>query len=107
MSDQPEQNFSITIEGQPVNVLYCPNYFVTADYAHFEFTSPQEGRRIPMSTTGYRSHFSPMWEVREAPSIEEYIHQLAHVLTHAKAAPEPEDDDEDDRADEGQQLSLF
>jgi hypothetical protein len=84
-------------------VHYWPRYFITADYARFEFTSPlQPRRRIPVSETGYRSHFSPMYEVQAAPNMEEYGRALA--LTFMGITPCTGDDDEQEQ---GEQLDLF
>ena len=81
-------------------VHYRPHYFAIADYAHFEFTSRyQPARRIPVSDTGYRSHFSPMHEVEAAPSVEEYAHRLVLALMRIN----PNESDEE----EGSQLPLF
>jgi hypothetical protein len=99
---QLDMTFTLTIEAQDIMVRYRPRYFVTADYAHFEFTSPHEPkRRIPVSETGYRSHFSPMHEIEAAPSIEEYARMLLLTLIHAKSSPD------EDGEDEGSQLELF
>jgi hypothetical protein len=71
-SINPKLRFTITLDGQTVNVRYRPRLF--ADRGHFEFTASQPGHRIPMSQTGYRSHFAPMCEIEAAPGIEEYAH---------------------------------
>ena len=58
------QYFSLTIEGQQIDIAYTPNKY--ADHGHFEFHSPhQPPRRILISETGYRSYFAPMWKVEE------------------------------------------
>ena len=99
---QQEITFTLTIDAQEVRVRYRLHYFVTADYGHFEFTSPSEPRRrIPVSETGYRSHFSPMHEVEAAPSVEEYALALARALMTSAACPE-ENAESDDR-----QFALF
>jgi hypothetical protein len=57
-------------------VKYVPDWMV--DMGHFEFKSPhQPPRRIPVSETGYRSHFAPMDEVDGATSPEEYARDYA------------------------------
>ena len=99
---QQDMNFTITIEAQDIAVHYRPRYFATADYAHFEFTSPHEPRRrIPVSETGYRSHFAPMHEIEAAPSVEEYARVLVLALMGAKSSTD------DDGEEEDGQLSLF
>jgi hypothetical protein len=100
---QPEMTFTLTVDAQEIRVHYWPRFFITADYARFEFTSPhQPRRRIPVSETGYRSHFSPMHEVEAAPSVEEYGHALVLALMGVK----PRTDD-DDQQEQGEQLDLF
>jgi hypothetical protein len=43
------------------------------DVGHFEFRSPHEPpRRIPLSETGYRSHFASMEDVESASSPQDY-----------------------------------
>ena len=100
---QSEMIFTLTVDAQEIRVHYWPRYFITADYARFEFTSPhQPRRRIPVSETGYRSHFSPMHEVEPAPDVEEYARALVLALMGAK--PLSEDDGEHEQ---GEQLDLF
>jgi hypothetical protein len=100
---QTEATFTLTVDAQEIVVRYRPRYFVSADYAHFEFTNPHEPRRrIPVSETGYRSHFSPMHEVEAAPSVKEYARAL--VLALIGAAPPTEEDEE---PEQGEQLALF
>ena len=44
----------------------------------FEFRSPHEpARRIPVSETGYRSHFAAMSEVEDAASPKDYARVIA------------------------------
>jgi len=94
--------FTLRIDSQDMLVHYRPRYFATADYAHFEFTSPHEPRRrIPVSETGYHSHFAPMHEIEAAPNVETYARAVALAIMGAKPC---EDDDEFERTD---QLTLF
>jgi hypothetical protein len=100
--DVQEMTFTLTIDSQDILVRYRPHYFVAADYAQFEFTSPHESRRrIPVSETGYRSHFSPMHEVEAAPSVKEYALALVRALMVSPTCPE-EKVEGDDR-----QFALF
>ncbi len=74
-------------------------------YGHFEFTSPHEPRRrIIISETGYRSHFSPMFEIEEAPGLEAYAHALALGILRQKPAPAWDGEEE---GEEPAQLGLF
>ena len=99
---QQEIRFTLTIDAQDMVVHYHPRYFVAADYAHFEFTSPHTPcRRILVSDTGYLSHFSPMHEILAAPSVEEYARAVALAIMGAK----PCTDDANEA--EGGQLALF
>ena len=93
--------FTLTIDAQEMRVEYIPNRFTSFPVGHFQFFSPHEPRRrIPVSKTGYRSHFAPMPEIRP-PSPQEYAHALA--LIHAGSAPQTDADE----ADDGDQLTLF
>ena len=99
---QEDLTFTLTIEAQEILVRYRPRYFIAADYAHFEFTSPHEPRRrIPVSETGYRSHFSPMHEVEAAPSVEAYARAVALALMGATQS------DDEDTEDFSKQMDLF
>jgi len=90
--------FIITVDAQEMWVCYHPRRF--ANYAHFEFKSLHNPRRrIPLSETGYLSHFSPMHEIEAAPSVEAYAEALAAALMGMKFSPDDEDT--------GDQFSLF
>lgn len=81
MTSQPErhQSFPLIYDGQPMIVCFTPYRF--SDYGHFEFRSPHSPpRRIPVSETGYRSHFAPMQEIEQGPDIETYVKILIRVL---------------------------
>jgi hypothetical protein len=61
-----------------------------ADTGHFEFRSPHEPpRRIPISETGYRSHFAPMDDVEASTSPQEYMRAIfwrcSRIATHCSA----------------------
>lgn len=91
-----KSTFRITVEAQPMVVSYAPNYF--AGMAHFEFRSPHKPpRRIPVSETGYRSHFVPMDEVKAASSPEEFAREEANYLFRSQCQ----------RAKDPRQLALF
>jgi len=99
---QQDMTFTLTIEAQEIVVHYWSQYFVTADYARFEFTSPHEPRRrIPVSETGYRSHFAPVWEIAEASSVEEYAYAVALTLMTGIS------NGDDAGESQGSQLALF
>ena len=92
--------FRLVIEAQEMIVTFEPNWSEGEfAFGHFEFRSPHEPpRRIPVSETGYRSHFAPMDEVRAAASPKDYARELvlASISQTAKGAKS------DDR-----QLPLF
>jgi hypothetical protein len=46
-----------------------------------------------------------MWQIREAPSVEEYARAVALMLM--KRRPRPDDDEADEPVDDRQQLALF
>jgi hypothetical protein len=96
--------FSLLIDGQEVRINYKPDYIHFPDLnlrvAHIEFLSPHEpSRRIPVSETGYRSHFAYMSQIEAAPSLEDYIRAVAQAIMNTKG--KRTNDNEDD------QLSLF
>jgi hypothetical protein len=83
------------MEEQEMLVDYTPNY-MTGSYpvGHFEFQSPhQPRRRIPVSETGYRSHFAPMSDIEAESSPEEFARLVARAFTrrarHDESDPQP------------------
>jgi hypothetical protein len=69
--------------------------------AMFEFRSPHKpARRIPVSETGYRSHFADMSEIEDAASPEDYA-RLVVLNFIRRASPASI------RAAENVQPSLF
>lgn len=97
-----QRTFRLVIEAQAMSVTYRPYYLGGQDpYGHFEFRSPHKPpRRIPVSETGYRSHFAPMAEVEAAPSPEDYARAVALAIIGWE--PTGETDEASDR-----QLALF
>jgi hypothetical protein len=78
-------------------VTYQPNWMT--DVGHFEFRSPEEPpRRIPVSETGYRSHFASMEDVKASSSPQDYAREVALALI----APRHQSKDTD-----SDQLPLF
>ena len=83
-------------------VSYEPNWS-DGEFAcgHFEFRSPHEPpRRIPLSETGYRSHFAPMSEIAQYAKPEDYALEFVRACldTATKTG---------DRTPSPDQLSLF
>ena len=92
MTSQPERHpsFPLICDGQPMIVCFTPYRF--SNYGHFEFRSPHSPpRRIPVSETGYWSHFAPMHEIEEAPNPETYAEALARALIH-QGRKKPDDE---------------
>jgi hypothetical protein len=79
--------FTLVVEAQEMIVEYQPDW--TADIGHFEFRSPHKPpRRIPVSETGYRSHFASMQEVEAASSPQDYARGVVLESSgHAAKAP--------------------
>lgn len=66
--------FRLTVEAQEMLVTYTRHWSNFEGWLdHFEFRSPHETpRRIPVSTTGYLSHFVPSEEVAQARTPQDY-----------------------------------
>lgn len=63
--------FTLTVEAQEMIVQYQADWM--PDMGHFEFRSPYEPpRRIPVSETGYRSHFAATEDVEASSSPQDY-----------------------------------
>jgi hypothetical protein len=89
--------FTITVEAQEIAVSYQPHW--TTDIGHFEFRSPHEPRRpIPISETGYRSHFSAMADIEAAASPRDFAREVALDILRSEKFSD---------GDERGQLSLF
>jgi hypothetical protein len=85
--------FKLVIDAQEMVVDYRPYW--TSDYGQFEFRSPHDpARRIPVSETGYRSHFAPMAEVESLPTPEDYAREVALALVRAERKVRTEDADQ-------------
>ena len=94
MSRKPKKiRFRLTVEAQEMVVDYQPHSL--KDVGHFEFRSPHEPpRRIPVSETGYRSHFGDMDEIEAMDSPQEYARMavLAQLRGQSKAPVEADEE---------------
>ncbi len=68
--NEPSETITIVWRGITINATYRPKYF--ANSAHVELRVPGK-EKIPVTDTGYRSHFHPQGEVEEAGGIETYV----------------------------------
>lgn len=89
-------------EGISLRITWCPGWYQSkrADYsvAHLEVRS-ETGERLPITKTGYKSHFLPREAVEEYGGPVEYV---AEWLNHEGANAEWQK-----YAQERRQLSLF
>jgi hypothetical protein len=91
------KTFTITVEAQPMVVSYEPNWLKSGN-AHFVFRSPHNPpQRIPVSDTGYLSHFVAMEDVRGSRSPQDFAR--AFVLASLDSKPS--------RPADPRQLALF
>jgi hypothetical protein len=85
--------FDIEIEAQPMLVLYRKAYFgagTDAAVDRFEFHSPHNPpRRIPVSETGFRSHWVQSAIVADYGEVGAFARELALALL----GTEPQQDD--------------
>ncbi len=86
--------FTLVIEAQEMIVTYQPNWMTEGFRSLYE-----PPRRIPVSETGYRSHFASMADIATACSPQDYARDLAVALLHGN--------DREQGPDEGDQLPLF
>ncbi len=75
-------SFSLVVEAQEMLVEYEPNWSDGEfPYGHFEFRSLHNPpRRIPVSETGYLSHFAPMHEVASFANPNEYASAFVRTV---------------------------
>jgi hypothetical protein len=81
-TERLKETFRLVIEGQEMLVTYEP-YWSDGEFAvgHFEFRSPFEPRRrIPVSETGYRSHFAAMPDIEACESAELYARLFVEAV---------------------------
>jgi hypothetical protein len=91
------KTFTITVEAQSMLVSYQPRW-LKSGYAHFEFRSPhKQARRIPVSETGYKSHFATMDDVKAAGGPQGFAREFASALLRSKQS----------RPEDPRQLALF
>lgn len=94
--------FRLVVEAQEMVVTYDP-IGLDGEFAlgHFEFRSPYEPpRRIPVSKTGYLSHFAPFSKVAGFDSPEDYAKALVLAVLGRGAKQTPQ-------RSECDQLTLF
>jgi hypothetical protein len=85
--------FTITIDAQEMIVDYEPHWMT--DLGHFEFRSRHEPPRgIPVSETGYRSHFAAMEQVEAASSPQDYAREVALAMLCSDKGAEDEESDQ-------------
>jgi len=74
--------FLLVVEAQEMIVTYEPNWSEGEfAFGHFEFHSPHEPpRRIPVSETGYRSHFASMEEIASFEGPEAFAKAYVEAM---------------------------
>lgn len=96
------ERFTVTVDGVAVAVRHQPAR--SAGHDHFEFSDPSgEGKPIPISRTGYRSHFVHGSFVEQAGGPEAFAR--AYCLAVLSGGDTKTDDDEEPAT--GRQASLF
>jgi hypothetical protein len=81
--------FRISVEAQEMIVTYNPRW--TSYFGQFEFRSPHNPpRRIPVSQSGYLSHFVPTAEVKAAKSVQAFARDEALTLIQCKLSRRPD-----------------
>jgi hypothetical protein len=85
--------FSRIVEAQEMIVKYKPDWMV--DMGQFEFRSPHKPvRRIPVSETGYRSHFARMVDVEASTSPHDYAREFVVAQLRSRQPVRAEDRDQ-------------
>jgi hypothetical protein len=89
------RSFVLEYEGQRMAVKYTREKFGAGeDYAvdHFQFRSLEDPpRRIPVSETGYRSHFVSSAEVAGSGDLEAFARAIVVAIVRGDAAPDDDD----------------
>jgi hypothetical protein len=89
-TSQSETVFNLTIDAQEMTVRYRPYHIAGLDpYAPGVHEPAQTRRRIPVSETGYRSFFAPMYEIEGAPSIEKHASMVASRAPRRRPSNSP------------------
>ncbi|NEP10269.1 MAG: hypothetical protein F6K14_08625 [Symploca sp. SIO2C1] len=86
---KPEvQEFNIAVSGHAIQVEYTPRKIGDSD--HLAFRSPYNPPRpIPVSQTGYRSHFCTNQDIEAVGTPEDYAIAYCHALLRSKKGQEP------------------
>jgi hypothetical protein len=80
----------IVVDAQEIVVSYRPHWM--QDVGHFEFRSPHKPRRpIPISETGYLSHFADMKDIEAAPSPQDFARDAALAELRSERNTDAED----------------
>jgi hypothetical protein len=81
--------FTIEAEGLPVRVRYRPGSFEAMGLAHMEFMSmAQPPKPIPISNTGYRSHFCAPEAVAQLGTPEAYARAYCKAMLRKRRGEE-------------------
>lgn len=91
------QDFAIVWDGVPVDITYRQRRW-KSDFDHIELRIP-DGHILPVTETGYRSHFLPSGIVQEYGGVESFVRAW---LDHEAERP-----DWKIRKDAARQMSLF
>ena len=79
------EEFLITVNGSAIKVRYNATWSRTFDSAHMEFHSVESpAQPIPISETGYRSHFSYRKNISSFHSPEHYALSFCHAMIRNK-----------------------
>lgn len=78
-----KQVFQITVVGVTMQVSYDPSFPSSVNVVHLEFRSLNE-QAIPVSSTGYRSHFTFTESIETVGSVQEYAVAYAKAKSSKK-----------------------
>jgi hypothetical protein len=93
--EQEYQTYRLDWQGREIEVAYQPHSF--AGCAHLQIRV-RHGRPVPITETGYRSHFTSRGDVEQLGGPVAYVETWLNVMAETKAWR---------RVAGGRQLNLF
>lgn len=68
----PYQECNITWQNIAITIRYTPQWSKFAEMAHLEIERVGDGQ-LPITSTGYKSHFTPKENIEEYGSVQEFV----------------------------------
>ena len=81
----PTEHYQITWRGIEVQIIYHPAHGFCEGYAHLEVQTGQPRVPLPITETGYRSHFIPRGEIEDRGGPVSYVNMWLDAKAKSQA----------------------